>query len=143
MAYASLQDLIARYGMQMLVDLTDRAETPSGVIDSDVADRARLDAEALIDGFVAAKYSLPLSEVPALITDLTLKIWIYNLHVHASGEKIKADFDQAIRTLRDISAGSVRLPGAAGSEPATAISSGAEFTDRDRAFTPETLRGFI
>lgn len=143
MPYATLQQLTDRYGASMLVDLTDRADPPSGAINAAVAERGRVDAEATIDGYIAAKYALPLAEVPQLLTDLALKLWIWNLHVHTPTDKVKADYDQALRTLRDIASGSVRLPGAAGIQPAPTGGSGATFTDRPRDFSPETMKGLI
>jgi phage gp36-like protein len=143
MAYVTLQNLVDRYGETLLVELTDRAATPSAQIDTDVTERGRIDAEAMVDGYLAARYGLPLSSVPALLVDLTLKIWIYNLHIYAPGDKIKADYDAAMRALRDISTGLVRIPGVAGAEMPVQGGSGVVYTDRARPFTPETMTGFI
>jgi len=143
MAYATLQNLTDRYGSAFLVDLTDRAAVPTGTIDTTVTERCRIDAEALVDGFLGARYALPLGTVPALVLDLVLKVWIYNLHVFAPSDKIKADYDGSLKMLRDIASGLVRIPGIAGAEMPVNGGSGVQYTDRERPFTPETMTGFI
>lgn len=143
MAYVTLQNLTDRYGTTLLVDLTDRAAVPTGLVDTAVTERARIDAEAMIDGYLSARYQLPLAAVPALIIDLALKVWIWNCHVFAPGDKVKADYDGALRTLRDIASGLVRIPGATGSEPANLGGSGVIFTDRERQLSSDTMKGFI
>lgn len=140
--YATQALLIDRFGERMLVDLSDRGNPPAGAIDAAVVARALADTDAIIDGYLAGRYALPLSEVPPQLTDLALSIAIYKLHRYAPDAKIKDDHDQALRTLVQISNGTVRLP-AAGVEPAGATSSGVETIDRARDLTPEGLRGFI
>lgn len=143
MTYATLQQLTDRYGETMLIDLTDRGAVATGTIDTTVTDRALADADAVIDGYLAARYALPLAATPALITDLAQAIAIWKLHPAAPDPKIETDYKEAIRTLRDISAGTVRIPGAAGLEPSGTGSTGARSTDRDRPMTADNLKGFI
>lgn len=142
MPYATLDSLIDRYGEALLVQLTDRGVVPTGAIDQDVTERGRIDAEALVDGYLGVKYALPLAEVPPLIADITRRIWLYNLHPHTPDDKVKADYEAALRQLRDIAGGTLTIP-AAGLAPAVADGMGAQFTDRDRDFSPETMTGFI
>lgn len=142
MPYTTLADLTDRYGERLLIDLTDRAEVASGLIDSDVVDRALADADALIDGYLAARYTLPLAEVPALIATLAQVITVWNLHVYEPNPKIEADYKAAIRSLEAISKGSIRLS-VAGIEPENDGSGGAVVTDRERPMTAANLKGFI
>lgn len=142
MPYADLQSLIDRHGEQLLIQLTDRALVPTGEIDTAVTERARIDAEAMVDGYIGTKYTLPLAEVPPLIADITRRIWLYNLHPHTPSDKVQADYDLALKQLREISLGTLTIP-AAGLEPAVADGMGAQFTDRERDFSPETMKGFV
>lgn len=142
MPYATLQELTDRFSQRLLQQLTDRATPPAGAIDETIVDRALSDADATIDGYLAGRYQLPLSEVPPLVVDLAQVIAIYKLHPFAPDPKIAKDYDQAIATLRDISKGVVRLP-AAGVEPEALSASGVRTNDRDRPFTPDNLRGFV
>jgi len=140
--YASSDQLIERFGERMLVDLSDRGDPPSGAIDAAVVARALADTDAVIDGYLAGRYALPLAETPPQLLDLALSIAIYKLHPSAPDPKIKDDYDQAMKSLVQISSGVIRLP-AVGVEPAAATSSGVETIDRERDFSPENMRGFI
>ena len=142
MAYATLQQLIDRFGESMLIALTDRGPVELGAIDTVIVDRAQQDADAMINGYLAGRYQ-PLVTVPALISDIAASIVIWKLHVTTPEDKIKADYDAALRTLRDIASGLVRIPDAAGLEPASSGASGVIVTDRDRPFTAGNMTGFI
>lgn len=143
MSYATLQTLIDRYGEQVLIQLTDRGLVAGGVVVEATVTRALTDADAMINGYLAAKYALPLSETPALVIDLSAKIAWWNLHPYEPDAKAKADYDMAMRTLRDIAAGTVRLPIASGLDAPGTGTTGATVSDRERLLTSDNLRGFI
>jgi phage gp36-like protein len=142
MSYATLAMLTDRYGLRMLADLTDRGEVATGAVDTDVVDRALADADAVIDGYLAGRYTLPLATVPPLVADIAASIAIWRLHPSAADPKIEADYREALRMLRDIADGRVRIP-AGGVEPVATGGSGARMTDRARPMTERTLKGFI
>ncbi|MDE2595956.1 MAG: DUF1320 domain-containing protein [Sphingomonadales bacterium] len=142
MTYATLQPLIDRHGEQLLLQLTDRAVPPQGAIDTGVVDQALANTDAVIDGYLAGRYVLPLAAVPPLLADLALAIAIYKLHVYSPEAKIADDYKAAMAELDKIASGKIRLP-LAGVEPAASGSTGVETIDRDRPLTPENLRGFI
>jgi len=140
--YATLAQLTDRYGERMLLQLTDRSKPPAGTIDTDVVDRALADTDAMIDGYVAGRYAMPLSEVPPFLVDLAQAIAIYKLHPAAPDPKIKDDYANAIKALEKIASGMIRLP-VAGVEPESSGAAGVQVIDRERPFTPENMRGFI
>lgn len=140
--YATQAQLIERFGERMLIDLSDRADPPTGVINAGVVARALADTDAVIDGYLAGRYALPLAATPPQLLDLALSIAIYKLHPSDPDPKIKADYEDAKKDLLKISTGVIRLP-AAGIEPAAATSSGVETIDRERELSPESLKGFI
>ncbi|WP_226779514.1 gp436 family protein [Oceaniglobus trochenteri] len=142
MSYATLDNLTDRFGSRLLVQLTDRGEVVTDTIDTDVIDRALADTDAAIDGYLKDRYVLPLAETPPLIADLAQSIAIYKLHVYAPDPKIEADYKDALRTLRDIASGVVRLS-VAGVEVSETGGSGARMTDRERPLTAQNLKGFI
>jgi len=142
MPYASLQMLVKRFGERTLVQLTDRAEVATGEMDVTVVDQELANTDAVINGYLGNRYRLPLDPVPDQVTDLALSIAIYKLHVFAPDQKIKDDYQDALRMLRDISSGAVKLD-AAGVEPASSGASGVEFIDRERPLSPESMTGFI
>lgn len=142
MTYATLADLDDRYGLEQLVQLTDRANPPAGVVDTSVVDKALTAADATIDAALAVRYRLPLDSVPDVIVDAALAIAIYKLHRFDPAPKIKDEYEQARKDLDAIAAGRRKLD-VAGIEPRTSGSGGVVTTDRPRDMTPDNLRGFI
>jgi phage gp36-like protein len=142
MPYVTTDQLTERYGEAALVDLTDRAEPPAGVIDQDVIDGAVAGADALIDGYLKGRYKLPLAVTPELITELALPITFYKLHRNIAPDKARADYDDAKLTLRAIAAGTIRLD-VEGNEPEASGTGGVQTSDRCRDMTPENLKGFV
>lgn len=140
--YTSLEQLIDRYGDRMLIQLTDRGEVATDVIDEDVVTRALTDTDAMIDGYLKGRYVLPLTETPPLLSDIAQMIAIWKLHRFSPDEKIEKDYKEALAFLDRIATGKVRLP-VAGIEPKTAGGSGARMTDRERPLTVENMKGFI
>ncbi|UWQ31337.1 DUF1320 domain-containing protein [Leisingera sp. M527] len=142
MAYAAQDDLVTRYGQDLLVELTDRGEEPTGEIDADVVAKAISGTDALIDGHLQGRYVLPMAETPPLIRELAEQITIYKLHRYTPSELIKDEHKAALATLEKIAKGTVRLP-VAGVEPATQPGNGVRVTDRERPLTAKNLKGFI
>lgn len=142
MTYATQQQMTDRYGAAQLVNLTDRAAVATGTIDATVVARALSDADAVIDGYLAGRYSLPLISAPPLIADLAQCIAYWKLHISEPDPKTRTDYEQAVKMLKDIATGTIRIP-AAGIEPATSGASGVQVTDRERPFTAENMTGFI
>lgn len=142
MTYVTQAQLTDRYGAELLLQLADRASPPAGVIDSGVLDRALADTGAVIDGYLAGRYVLPLATTPPLLTDLASAIAIYKLHIVSSEGKIADDYKDAVASLGRIATGVIRLP-VAGIEPTGSSAAGVEAIDRERDMTPENLRGFI
>lgn len=142
MSYASQQLLIDRYGERLLLQVADRSDPPAGTIDASVVARALSDTDAMIDGYLAGRYVLPLETTPPLLIDLAAQIAIYKLHIYAPDQKIADDYKDAVSALTKIANGVVRLP-VAGVEPAGAGSAGVVTIDRERDFTPENLKGWI
>lgn len=142
MPYCSLQQLTDRAGEGRLIALTDRGAIPLGAIDEAVVDRALADTDAVIDGYLAGRYALPLAVTPALVSDVAQAIALWKLHTSEPEAKVKADYDAAMRTLREISQGIVQL-NVGGVEPAASGDGGVQIVDRDREFTADNMRGFI
>jgi phage gp36-like protein len=141
-SYATIEQLLAAHGERLLVQLTDRATPPSGEVDTDVVAGALANTDAVIDGYLAGRYVLPLTETPPLLVDLAIAIAVYKLHSFVPDAKIDQDYRDAIATLGKIATGVIRLP-ATGIEPASSGGEGVVATDRERDLTPENLKGFV
>ena len=142
MTYATQNDLVTRYGIGLLVELTDRAEEPTGEIDAQVVEKAASGTDALIDGYLQGRYVLPMSATPPLVRELAEAITIYKLHRYTPSEKIVDEHKAALVTLDKVAKGVVRLP-IAGVEPAVKPGKGVRVTDRERPLTAASLKGFI
>ncbi|WP_029009391.1 gp436 family protein [Azospirillum halopraeferens] len=134
MSYATLQDLIDRYGSDELVQLTDRAEVPTGAIDEAVVERALDDARRLIDGYAGARYRLPLAPVPDLVRRIACDLARYFLHSNAPTELVKDSHKEALRLLEKVAAGAVVLQAAGAEAPASPYTGAAFIAGGDRLF---------
>lgn len=142
MPYTALDRLERRFGATMLVQLTDRGEIATGLVDTDTVDQALTDTDAVIDASLGVRYRLPLAAVPALVADIARSIAIYKLHLFEPDKKIQTDYEQALKDLRELATGVKKLD-IAGIEPEVSGAGGVIATDRLRDFSPENLRGFI
>jgi len=107
MTYASQTDLEERFGVNEVLQLSDRENTGSIVVA--VVTRARADADAEIDTYLASRYALPLSSVPAVLVRVAADMARYYLHDNRATEEVKARYDAAIRWLKSISSGAATL----------------------------------
>ena len=139
MPYATQSDLVSRFGSEELIQLTDRANL--NTIDGTVVAAALADADATIEGYLAARYATPVSPVPALLTRIAADIARYTLHGKSAGEKVRQAYDDALRMLRDLSNGVAVLPGAAavaaGANPAASTGQ-VQIAQADRVFDRAT-----
>lgn len=127
MTYATRSDLEDRYGADELVQR--ESMLPAGAVA-----RALLDADAEVNGYVAGAYGVPLTPVPANIVRIAAAIARYRLLGDATTDQARADYEDAIRFLRDVQAGRATLMDAApiaGNTPAATIT---VINGRDKAF---------
>lgn len=119
MPYATPDDLIAAFGLDEVIAVTDRANT--GKVDTAVALEALARASGEADSYLAARYALPLAAVsPALVTAVC-DVARYRLTGgEASQTEVIAErYKAAIAWLRDIATGRAMLPGAVAPAQAT------------------------
>lgn len=135
--YASVADLIERFGETEIIELTDLAHT--GTVDNAMADQALTDATAEIDGYLAARYRLPVTDTPRLLSLLCTDIARYRLQKGVTTEQARQRYEDAVAQLKAIARGEINLPldtpPPASAEPKVVASSG-------RTFNDDTLRGY-
>lgn len=140
MSYATLTDLVERAGDTEIRSIADRDR--DGTADPDVVAAALADADNTIDGYVGAKYDLPLQTVPALVNTWAVSIARYVLHRNGAPDHVEKDYKEAISALKDVARGLIALPVAAGETPPTAVNGTVMSSHPDQVFTPEKLRGW-
>lgn len=140
MSYATKQDLIDRVGAEELIQLTDRSG--AGDIDDEVIARALADADADINGYLAARATLPLTApYPPLLVRLACTLAHYYLYVQPN-EAVTNRYKAAVKTLEGLSDGTVSLGLDAAGAGEVATDSGVTIVSDARTFTRQTLDGF-
>lgn len=145
MAYATPAMLAARVGADRLVDLTDR--DGDGIGDDPMIAQALADAEAEIDGYLAARYRLPLPTVPAILARIACDIAIYRLlSLRRMGdiEDARRRYEDGRRLLEAIGRGTVSLglPAALPPEQQPGLSLAAAKSGPAPVFGPDQMGGF-
>ena len=110
MPYATPDDLAVRYGADQLVDLTDR--DADGLADDPQIAQALEDASYEIDGYLAARYRLPLPATPPLLARIACDIAVFRLlSLRRMGdiEDARRRYEDARRLLEGLSRGVVAL----------------------------------
>ncbi len=138
MPYISRPLLEERYGLDELIQRTDKFAPYTGAVVDAVLDRAVADAEGEIDGYVGSRYALPLPEpVPPVLVSIACDITRYRLYDDAVPEVVRQRYEDAISRLKDIAAGRLSL----GFEPTsvTPAAGTVKVRSRDRLFSDELL----
>lgn len=142
--YATVADMIARFGETQLIRLSRPEDRTAESVDAEKVDTALADATGLINGYVRGRYMVPIAAPPEEIIRAACILARYDLaqgeHTDPSEEMSKGRKD-VITWLEDIAKELVHLdlPAAAAAGPA--VGSGPRMSDRPRIFTDETLRG--
>lgn len=138
MTYGSLQGLLNRFNETELAQVTNRTDT--SVIDEAIVAAALAEADGMIDGYLAARYQLPLASVPPLISTIAVTITGWLL-LGASRPDNRPNYTDAIATLRDIAKGALLLD-VAGKELATGSPNSPMLSMPARTFSRSSLRDF-
>jgi phage gp36-like protein len=121
-AYATPQDLIARFGPDEVEQLSDIGRPRTGEIVASTLEVALADASAEIDGYLAARYPLPLdpATAPALLKVFACDIARYRLMSTRADDRVTEGYKAALIYLRDVAMGKIALfpANAAPAEPA-------------------------
>lgn len=142
MPYCTLADLKLQVPEEDLAQLTDDAAGAS--VSTPVLARAIADADAEIEGYLRARYVVPMAPVPEIVRRVSVDLTIFNLYSRRFNtddgvpDAVQARWENAIKTLTRISSGAVTLPTTA----TTTADSDQILTDKtedDRDFTAEVL----
>ena len=144
MSYATPTDIINRYPNRDLVQLTNEDPTIT-TVNTTVLQQALNDASAEIDGYLGGRFTLPLTDPPAVLSRLASDVAIYRLQalrpLHDLADARKR-YDDAIAMLTKVASGELTL-GIALDGHETAIAQGAEIVEGPkRVFNRNTMKGF-
>ncbi len=143
MPYSTLADVKDQLDGGRLIQLTD--DEDSGAVNEARVAKAIDDADREIDGYLGARFTVPLLSVSETVRRLSVDIAVYNLY--SRREKVPEHrmerYRNAIRFLEQAASGKVSL-GAADPD-GTPLDPGRPETAREnpvRAFTRSMLSGF-
>lgn len=109
--------------------------------DVEKLNRACTDATQLIDGYLAARYTLPLSSVPAMVVAWAADIARYRLWDEQAPEEVRRRYDDAVAQMELLARGVMALPPGSDGKPAAPPLNFGGYS-ADRVFTSKTLRGY-
>lgn len=109
--------------------------------EASVFDRAEMSAAATIDGYIGARYGLPLAFVPELVKRWALDITRYALWEERSPDEVRRRYDEALEQLLLLAKGMITLPPSVTGAPATQSVQVAAYSAA-RVFTAATLAGY-
>lgn len=100
-------------------------------------------AAGIVDGYLAAKYTLPLVNVPGMVLGWVGDITRYRLWDQQAPEEVRRRYEDAVAQLRDLAAGKMALPpDSGGVSQSTAYGFKSDGYSAERVFTAETLADF-
>lgn len=126
MAYATAVDMVTSFGEEELIRLTDVDAVPTGAVVTARVQRALDDASAMLDGYLAGRYSVPLASVPGVVKMHALGVARYFLQRVNPDDRAIRDYEAAVRYMERVASGQIALmPPAQASAAAPASSTGA------------------
>lgn len=141
MPYCTLDDILGGIDEEDVVSYTDDFDT--GLVNMANVDKAILGADALIDSFVARRYTVPVDPVTDMIRELAVDIAIYKICSRRSQapEERRQKYDDAVKYLEKIASGKAVLPEAA-SAPAGSSDHAVSVSSNTRVFSRESMKGY-
>lgn len=138
MSYCAKADLVERFGVAELAQLTD--ETAASTPDDAEITKACDEASSYVDSYLSVRYATPLSPVPTLIRWFACDIARRILWKDRAGPEsvVALASEAALARLRDIAKGVAGLPDATGNQATTTAGAIAVET-ADQIFTDELL----
>lgn len=134
MAYATIQDLIDRYGQQEMIRLTTPDDQEMDGVNADAAEAKLADVSAVIDSYVGRRYRVPMDVAPAAVVRVCCILARYDLATGGSrspSEQMSDQRKEAMAWLLDVSLGKAVLEL---DEVAAGDESYAQATDRTATF---------
>ncbi len=110
--YATLQDMIDRFGQTEMIRLTTPDGQPMETVQEPIVDNALVYAASLIDSYLRKRYAVPLDLVPAEINRACMMIARYELSIGEQktvSEETRLARKDCISWLDDVAAGKVLL----------------------------------
>lgn len=109
MKYIDAAEFESRVGTLETIDLTNLDAPAATAVNTTRLDLALEDASAEINGYLASRYSTPITNVPGCLKLYCCDIARYRLSENNSPQTYKDKYDSAIARLKDIEKGLMLL----------------------------------
>ena len=133
MPYITKAQMVARFGEAEIEELI--------AADADSFARAEAHASSVIDGYLASRYTLPLTSVPNLVQAWAADLTRYSLWDERSPEEVRRRQETALEQLKLLADGKISLPPGVDST-LPQISAAPAYYSAERVFTSDTLANF-
>jgi len=133
MSYCTYDDLETRLGAADLAALADH--DGDGLADADVVARAIASAGAVVDSYLAVKFSVPVSPVPEALRTRAVNLAVYFLRLGRDSvtDDARRQYEDDVAWLREVVGGRVTL-GVEPSPPEGAGAPRARYESQPRLF---------
>lgn len=110
--FATLDAMRDKFGERELIELTDIEQPYTDAINMSRLNAAMQQANSEIEGYMA-RYSLPLQTVPPFLQSIACDMTRYHASTGAMSENspIKIRYEAALKTLKEISKGTIQIGG--------------------------------
>ena len=110
MTYCTKADLVREFGTEELVQLTDRADPPTGQIDAERVAQAIETATAEINVYLEGRYPLPLASTPTVLRRVAVDLARYYLSNDVLDDSpVALRYARQLKLLRGIADGTLSL----------------------------------
>ena len=141
--YATPDNMLSRFGEQDLALLTEREDSVPGEINLALLEQALSDASAEIDGYIAGRYVLPLTTVPAVLERNCCDIARYFLYGDKAPEQVEKRYAAVVKFLTAVSKGDISLGLATTGETADQSELVISIESAGSVFGRKSAKGFI
>ena len=141
--YATPDNMLSRFGEQDLALLTEREDSVPGEINLALLEQALRDASAEIDGYIAGRYVLPLTTVPAVLERNCCDIARYFLYGDKAPEQVEKRYTAVVKFLTAVSKGDISLGLATTGETAGQSELTVSIESAGSVFGRKSAKGFI
>lgn len=139
MPYATKEDMIARFGEDELIQISDRDGT--GAFSDVNFAQAQKDGDGEIDSYLQGRYPLPLVHVPTALCRIACDLYRYYLYSPRTTEEVEKRYDNAVKFLKSIAKGEVNLGLAVDAQPASTAAP-VRVSTPERIFTQDRLKDY-
>lgn len=110
--FATLDAMRDKFGERELIELTDIEQPYTDAINMSRLNAAMQQANSEIEGYMA-RYALPLQTVPPFLQSIACDMTRYHASTGAMSENspIKTRYEAALKTLKEISKGTIQIGG--------------------------------